>query len=56
MKLSNLVEADICLLLGLKLFLVLQERIIDDLDTEMDTTSNRLDFVQVIFFQWQCIK
>ncbi|KAL9392433.1 hypothetical protein Peur_016353 [Populus x canadensis] len=26
--------------------LLAQERIIDDLDTEMDTTSNRLDFVQ----------
>ncbi|KAG6778800.1 hypothetical protein POTOM_015147 [Populus tomentosa] len=49
-QLSNLVEADICLLLGLKLFLVLQERIIDDLDTEMDTTSNRLDFVQNLLF------
>lgn len=35
---------------------MLQEKIIDDLGMEMDSTSNRLDFVQVIFFQWLCIK
>lgn len=27
-----------------------QEKIIDDLGTEMDSTTNRLDFVQVIPF------
>lgn len=29
--------------------LVLQEKIIDELGAEMDSTSNRLDFVQVSF-------
>lgn len=28
-------------------FLMPQEKIIDELGTEMDSTSNRLDFVQV---------
>ncbi|KAJ6292605.1 hypothetical protein OIU78_024729 [Salix suchowensis] len=36
--------------------LLAQEKIIDDLGMEMDSTSNRLDFVQVIFFQWLCVK
>lgn len=36
------------LLLNVILWL-LQEKIIDDLGMEMDSTSNRLDFVQVFF-------
>jgi hypothetical protein len=35
---------------GMRVLTVLQERILNDLSLEMETTSNRLDFVQVCSF------
>jgi hypothetical protein len=45
------------ILLVINLYDVLQERILNDLSFEMETTSNRLDFVQVTLFvgHFQCV-